>query len=113
MTSLQNVPAQYLKERLSFDYDEKHSTFRIYGNGYTLAEAEDSEVANAICSLLNQAREAQKEMVMEETCKSEHNFAFVLSEESKQENGSHRKQITSVMCVRCGKVLEFKQPQAT
>lgn len=47
-----DLPAQYAG-RWSFDYDEKQSTFFVHNNGHRICDAEDSEVATAICAAHN------------------------------------------------------------
>jgi hypothetical protein len=49
----QNVPAQYKQNRWAFDYDEKNSTFFVHSGGHRICDAEDSEVASAICNAFN------------------------------------------------------------
>jgi len=52
----QHIPKQYINERLTVDLNQHTRLFEVCGNGYVLTQAEDSEVAYAICQLLNVVR---------------------------------------------------------
>lgn len=46
------IPKQYAG-RWGYDYDEKNSTFFVHCGGHRICDAEDSEVADAICRAHN------------------------------------------------------------
>lgn len=48
----QHVPGQY-KGRWGYDYDEKNNVFFVHCGGHRICDAEDSEVADAICRAHN------------------------------------------------------------
>jgi len=52
MDPWKDIPKQY-HGRWAYDYDEKRSTFFVHCGGYRIADAEDSEVAHAICLAYN------------------------------------------------------------
>ena len=47
-----HIPGQYAG-RWAFDYDERQHTYFVHNNGHRICDAEDSEVADAICKAHN------------------------------------------------------------
>lgn len=59
-----HIPSQYKQGRWASDSDDQHSTFFVHCNGHRICDAEDSEVATAICAIYNR-RHVQGENTME------------------------------------------------
>lgn len=58
-----HIPKQYKTDHWAFDYDEKNSTFFVHCGGHRICDAEDSEVASAICQAYNAAKAAREARV--------------------------------------------------